>query len=119
MMKHSYIRSFHASHQLNLQPMDNEREYLPWMSDCLHTQSILHFHTCDASANEIEQDSNIYRLVRSKVFCAAATFQSAGLRSLTKRFGSSSRVHSYTMKIMNITLQSMSPPMFAIYTVLL
>jgi hypothetical protein len=33
MMKHSYIRSFHASHQLNLQPMDNEREYLPWMSD--------------------------------------------------------------------------------------
>jgi hypothetical protein len=32
-MKHSYIRSFHASHQLNLQPMDNEREYLPWMSD--------------------------------------------------------------------------------------
>jgi hypothetical protein len=31
MMKHSYIRSFHASHRLNL--MDNEREYLPWMSD--------------------------------------------------------------------------------------
>jgi hypothetical protein len=28
---------------LNLQPMDNEREYLPWMSDCLYTQSSLHF----------------------------------------------------------------------------
>jgi hypothetical protein len=35
MMKHFHIRSFHASHQLNLQPMDNEREYLPWMSDLL------------------------------------------------------------------------------------
>jgi hypothetical protein len=33
MMKHFHIRSFHASHHLNLQPMDNEREYLPWMSD--------------------------------------------------------------------------------------
>ena len=33
MMKHFHIRSFHASHQLNLQPMDDEREYLPWMSD--------------------------------------------------------------------------------------
>ena len=31
MMKHFHIRSFHASHRLNL--MDNEREYLPWMSD--------------------------------------------------------------------------------------
>jgi hypothetical protein len=36
MMKHSYIRSFHASHRMNL--MDNEREYLPWMSDLLITQ---------------------------------------------------------------------------------
>ena len=33
MMNRFHIRSFHASHQLNLQPMDNEREYLPWMSD--------------------------------------------------------------------------------------
>jgi hypothetical protein len=41
MMKHSYIRSFHASHQLNLQPMDNEREYLPWMSDPIHTHYLL------------------------------------------------------------------------------
>jgi hypothetical protein len=31
MMKHFRIRSFHASHRMNL--MDNEREYLPWMSD--------------------------------------------------------------------------------------
>lgn len=40
MMKHFHIRSFHASHQLNLQPMDNEREYLPWMSDP-YTYSVL------------------------------------------------------------------------------
>jgi hypothetical protein len=44
-MKHSYIRSFHASHQLNLQPMDNEREYLPWMSDYYRIQPALHIHS--------------------------------------------------------------------------
>jgi hypothetical protein len=31
MMKPFHIRSFHASHRLNL--MVDEREYLPWMSD--------------------------------------------------------------------------------------
>jgi hypothetical protein len=66
MMKHSYIRSFHASHQLNLQPMDNEREYLPWMSDYRHTQSSLHFHSCDASADEIEQ---IFKNLPSMLSC--------------------------------------------------
>jgi hypothetical protein len=31
MMKPFHIRSFHASHRLNL--VVDEREYLPWMSD--------------------------------------------------------------------------------------
>jgi hypothetical protein len=43
MMKPFHIRSFHASHQLNLQPMDNEREYLPWMSDFFSNLPAQHF----------------------------------------------------------------------------
>jgi hypothetical protein len=56
MMKHSYIRSFHASHHLNLTTMDNEREYLPWMSD-LYPHNSFNVYSVQACTDEYKQVS--------------------------------------------------------------
>lgn len=59
MMKHSYVRSFHASHQLNLQPMDNEREYLPWMSDSYHTLFCCSYNSLKPLLTKMRSDLNL------------------------------------------------------------
>ena len=62
-MKHFHIRSFHASHQLNLQPMDNEREYLPWMSDSYHTLLCCNFELLEHLLTSVRSDLIVeYRL---------------------------------------------------------
>jgi hypothetical protein len=43
-----------ASHQPNLQPMDNEREYLPWMSDLLTYLFNSALYDIEVYADELE-----------------------------------------------------------------
>jgi hypothetical protein len=44
MMKHSYIRSFHASYRSNLFQIVIERHILPWMSEQLAQSQRLSLH---------------------------------------------------------------------------